>query len=177
MQNLEDDDIYVFEPAVIKLTPYDRRRQELRELQEKRDEVSTLPNSQRRLAGLEYKIEEAQRRFEEEQQRATDDSWRRLRDIDDWRSRDGRELRNTSRRKVRSMPNDDLSDLTKEQKDRRKGFQRADANFIARNKLKGVSEAEIQAGLLLRQQKREIKQAAADEAESALSVNPTYGMF
>jgi len=177
MENLNDDDTYVFEPAVIKLTPYDRRRQELRALQDKRDELLLYPDSQRRIAELDHQIKEAKERFEKEKGRSTDDDWRRLRDIDDWRSRDGKELRNASRRKVRSKPNEDLSHLTPEQKEERKRLQRADANFIKRQEQKGVSEADVQAALLVRQQQRDAKRSAAAEVERQLATNPAYGMF
>ena len=36
MENLNDDDTYVVERAPIKLTPYDRRLKEFRDLSEKR---------------------------------------------------------------------------------------------------------------------------------------------
>jgi len=177
MENLNDDDTYVFEPVVIKLTPYDRRRQELRALQEKRDKLLTHPESQRRIAELDYQIKKAEDRFEKEKKRGTDDSWRRRRDIDDWRSQDGRELRNASRRKVRSKPNEDLSHLSPEQKEERKRDQRADANFIERQKAKGLAASDIQAGLLLRQQQRENKRLAVAEAENAMARNPAFGIF
>ncbi|EYR81962.1 hypothetical protein [Shinella sp. DD12] len=177
MENLNDDDTYVFEPAVINLTPYDRRRQELRVLQEKRDELLTHPESQRRIAELDYQIKKAEDRFEKEKKRSTDDSWRRRRDIDDWRSRGGREIRNASRRKVRIKPNEDLSHLTPEQKEERKRDQRADANFIKRREQEGMSEANIQVALLRRQQERDARRNAMGEAERQLATNPTYGMF
>lgn len=177
MENLNDDDTCVFEPAVVKLTPYDRRRLELRALQEKRDELLTHPGNDRRIAELGYQIENAVQRFEKEKRRSTDDDWRRLRDIDDWRSRSGRELRNASRRKVRSKPNEDLSHLTNEQKIERKRFQRADANFCRRLEKKGLSQADIQAALLVRQQQRDTKRDAEADIERQLATNPAYGMF
>lgn len=177
MENLNDDDSYVFEPAVIKLTSYDRRLKELRDLQDKREALLIRPDSQRRIAGLDRQIKNAEERLEKEKKRSTDDAWRRRRDIDDWRSRGGREIRNASRRKVRIKPNEDLSHLTPEQKEERKRDQRADANFIKRQKAKGLAAFDIQAGLLLRQQQRESKRVAATEAESAMARNPAFGIF
>lgn len=177
MENLNDDVTYVFEPAVIRLTPYDKRLKELRALEQKRDELLKRPYGQRRVAQLDYLIKKAEDRFEREKERGADDDWRRLRDIDEWRSRDGREIRNTSRRRVRIKPNEDLSHLTTEQKEQRKRDQRADANFIKRQEAKGLAVSEIQAGLLLRQQQRERMRGAATEAESAMSRNPAFGNF
>jgi len=177
MENLNDDDSYVFEPAIIKFTPFDRRLKELRDLQEKREVLLTQPDNQRQLAVLDYQIRNAQDRFDTEQKRDADDAWRRRRDIDDWRSREGREIRNASRRKVRSKPNEDLSHLTPEQKEERKRAQRADANFIKRRREEGMPEADIQAALALRQQERDAKRNATADVERQLATNPTFGMF
>lgn len=175
MVNLSDDDTYVVERAAIKLTPYDLRLKELRDLQAKRDALLIHPESRRQIAQLDVSIERAQERFELEKARATDDTWRRLRDIDDWRSRDGRELRNASRRKVRSKPNEDLSHLTPSEKAQHKRDQRADANFIKRRKLEGMSTADINAALLQRQQERVAMRMASDTHD--VRTNPDYGMF
>jgi hypothetical protein len=156
MENLSDDDTYVVERAPIKLTAYDRRLKEFRDLSEKRDELASHPDSHRRMAQLNLLIEQAQKRLEIEKERSTDDAWRRRRDIDDWRSRDGKELRNAGRRKVRRKPNEDLLHLTLPEKEQRKRDQRADANFIKRKEREGMSEANIQAALLLRQQQRAV---------------------
>lgn len=172
MENLNDGDTYVFEPAVIKLTPYDRRLKELRELQDRREELLTYPDSQRRVAELDYQIKRAEERFEMEKKRSIDDSWRRRRDIDEWRSRGGRELRNASRRKVRNKPNEDLSHLSPEQKLDRKRIQRSDANFVKRKRKAGVPAFDIQAALLDRQLRRETETKAADSRAH----NP-YGAF
>lgn len=177
MENLDDDDTFVFEPAVVKLTPFDRRLRELRALRDKRDELSARPDNQRRIAEIDFLIKKAEDRLEEEKRRGSDDEWRRMRDIDDWRSRDGRELRNASRRKVRSKPNEDLSHLTPDQKDQRKRDQRADANFIKRRTEEGSSVSDIEAALLVRQQKRDSERKASEEAEHQLSENPAYGIF
>lgn len=177
MENLNDDDSYVFEPAIIKLTPFDRRLKELRELQEKREVLLEKPDHERQLATLDYMIQVAQKRFDKETKRGSDDAWRRRRDIDDWRSREGRELRNASRRKVRSKPNEDLSHLSAEQKEERKRGQRADANFIKRRMEEGMSDAEIQIALALRQQERAAKLATKSPVEQPLAQNPAYGMF
>ncbi|MUO79699.1 hypothetical protein GOZ78_17830 [Agrobacterium vitis] len=177
MENPSDDDTYVLERAAIKLTAYDRRLKELRDLQEKRSALLTHPDSQRRIAQLDLLIEHAQKRFDTESKRSTDDAWRRRRDIDDWRSRDGRELRNASRRKVRSTPNEDLSHLTPEEKVQRKRGQRADANFIKRKEQEGMPQADIQAALLLRQQERAVKRMASKEMDHDPATNPAYGMF
>lgn len=175
MENLNDDDTYMVERAPIKLTPYDRRLKEFRDLSEKRNELASHPDSQRRIAQLDLLIEQAQKRLEIEKERSTDDAWRRRRDIDDWRSRDGKDLRNASRRKVRSKPNEDLSHLTPSEKEQRKRDQRADANFIKRRELEGMSAADINTALLQRQQERVGKRMASDTHD--LGTNPDYGIF
>ncbi|NEJ21114.1 hypothetical protein GR247_13160 [Rhizobium leguminosarum] len=176
MENPNDDDVYVFTPATIKLTPYDRRLRELRALREQR-ELSISSSNQRRMAELDYQIKKAEERLEKEKRRDADEKWRRLRDIDDWRSRNGRASRNASRRKVRNEPNEDLSHMTPEQKEERKRDQRADANFIKRQEAKGVAASDIQVRLMLRQQERDSKRGAVAEAESGMARNPTFGMF
>lgn len=98
MADNSDDDTFTFIPAQIRLTPFDRRLKELRELQAQYEELSKQPNRERRLAGLGYQILKAKERFEEEKRRDGDDVWRRRRDVDDWRAGEGRELRNASRR-------------------------------------------------------------------------------
>jgi hypothetical protein len=175
MENLNDDDTYVVERAPIKLTPYDRRLKEFRDLSEKRNELASHPDSQRRIAQLDLLMEQAQKRLEIEKERSIDDAWRRRRDIDDWRSRDGKELRNASRRKVRNKPNEDLSHFTTSEKEQRKRDQCADANFIKRRELEGMSVADINAALLQRQQERVAKRMASDTHD--LGTNPDYGMF
>ncbi|MGK9053119.1 hypothetical protein [Neorhizobium petrolearium] len=173
MENPNDDGTYVFEPAVIKLTPYDRRLKELRDLQAKREVLLTQPDNQRQLAALDYKLQEAQKRFDKETKRSTDDAWRWRRNIDAWRAGEGRERRNESRRKVRTVANEDCSHLTPKQKEDRKRGQRADRNFIKRRTEEGMSEADIQIALALRQQAR----AAKIAAQEPLNENPAFGMF
>jgi len=166
MADVSDDDTFTFIPAQIRLTPFDRRLKELRELLEQHEELSKQPNSERRLAVLEYRIRKAKERFEEEKRRDGDDGWRRRRDVDSWRSGEGRELRNSSRRKVRDKPNEDLSHMTDEQKEERKRDQRADGNFVKRREAKGAAAADIQAELIVRQQQG-----------NPMTNDPTFGMF
>jgi hypothetical protein len=126
---------------------------------------------------VDYQIKRAEDRFEEEKRRGIDDKWRRLRDIDDWRSRNGRDQRNASRRKVRNKPNEDLSDLTPEQKEQRRRDQRADANYVKRQKAKGVPASDIQAALQVRRHQRDSERREAEGAEHRLAENPAYGIF
>ena len=175
MENLNNDDSYVFERLPIRLTAYDRRLKELRELKQKREALLARPDSMRRIAEVNLLIERAQAGLDAEVKRSSDDTWRRLRDIDDWRSRDGKELRNARRRKVRSKPNEDLSHLTPSEKEQHKRDQRADANFIKRRELDGMSAADINAALLQRQQERVAKRMASDTHD--LGTNPDYGVF
>ncbi|KSV61486.1 hypothetical protein N185_10710 [Sinorhizobium sp. GW3] len=177
MAIMNDDDTCVFIPAEIKLTPFDRRQQELRALQEKYDELSKQPKRERQLAELDFLIRRAKERFAEENRRGVDDGWRRRREVDSWRSGEGREARNSSRRKVRDKPNEDLSHMTDAQKEERKRDQRADANFVKRRAAKGVAASDIQAELTVRQQQRDGMRAAAAVAGSPMTSNPTFGMF
>lgn len=177
MADVSDDDTFTFIPPQIRLTPFDRRRQELRALQEKYEELSEQPNRERQLAALDYLVRRAKERFEEENKRGLDDGWRRRREVDSWRSGEGRELRNSSRRKVRDKPNEDLSHMTDEQKEERKRDQRADGNFVKRREAKGAAAADIQAELIVRQQQRNSMRRAAAEAGNPMTSDPTFGMF
>ncbi|TNM60547.1 hypothetical protein [Aliirhizobium smilacinae] len=177
MADASDDDTFTFIPPQIRLTPFDRRLRELRELQERYEELARQPNKERRLAELKYQIREAKKRFEEEKRRDGDENWRRRRDVDSWRSGEGRELRNSSRRKVRDKPNEDLSHMTDEQKEERKRDQRADGNFVKRREAKGVAVANIQAELIVRQQQRNSMRQAALETENPMTSDPYFGMF
>jgi hypothetical protein len=177
MADVSDDDTFTFIPAQIRLTPFDRRLRELRDLEVKYEELSKHPNNERRLAGLRYQIRKAKERFEEEKRRDADDGWRQRRNTDAWRAGEGREIRNASRRKVRSKPNEDLSHLTANQKEERKRDQRADLNFEKRQTANGVSEPDIQAALALRRQQRARERSASAETENAMLSVPTFGMF
>ncbi|WHA42961.1 hypothetical protein [Agrobacterium larrymoorei] len=177
MEDVSDDDTFTFIPAQVRLTPYDRRLRELRIWEERYDELAKHPNNERRLAGLGYKVREAKKRFEEEKRRDADDGWRQRRNVDVWRAGEGREIRNASRRKVRSKPNEDLSHLTAEQKKARARGQRADANFIKRRTREGMSEADIEVALELRRRERIAKLATKSLVDRPLADNPGYGMF
>lgn len=168
----EDDDGPIWEP--VKLTAYDRRRLELRELEAKRDAITAqgeISDTDRtRLAKLAPLITRAQERFDRESQRALDDVWRKRRNIDDWRGDAGREEYNASRRKVRDHPNTDLSEVTDKEKAQYKRDQKSDANWFKRQREKGLNEAVITAAyakrLETRKQERETKaQEDADMAE------------
>lgn len=177
MADVSDDDTFTFIPAKTRLTPFDRRLRELRELQERHEELSTQPDKERRLAELEYQIREAKKRFEEETRRDGDEGWRRRRDVDSWRAGEGRESRNASRRKVRAKPNENLSHLTAAEKEERKRGQRADRNFVKRREANGASASDIQAELIVRQQQRNsMRQAESEEVNQKMS-DPTFGMF
>lgn len=161
----EDQDGRIW-PA-LKLTAYDRRRNELRELEAKRDAIlakaEITAEDRARLVKLSPLIESAKIRFDREGERAKDDLWRKRRSIDEWRAGEGREQRNQSRRKVRAEPNADLSELTPEQKKQRKLDQTADSRWLKRCRDKGWSEAKTQAELAARIRAREAKRA--DKAE------------
>ena len=113
----DDDEGPIWDP--INLTTYDRRLKELRELQGKRDAIAAAGDlsdrDQRRLLVLAWQIGKAQKRFDLEGERARDDDWRIRRAIDEWRGGIGREPYNSSRRKVRFLPNADLSKVRPEQ--------------------------------------------------------------
>ena len=178
----EDEDGRIW--PVVKLTPYDRRRIELRDLEAKRDAIQAkgelTAEDQTRLAVLAPLIDKAQKRFDREGQRALDDVSRKRRAIDDWRAVEGREERNQARRKVRAEPNADLSDLTEDQKKQRKLDQTADSRWMKRCRADNWPEARIQAELVVRIRSREAKRAAqvrVDEAEAEMRANPLYGLF
>ncbi|MGA0539041.1 hypothetical protein [Neotabrizicola sp. VNH66] len=169
---------------VVKLTPYDKRRLALRELEAKRDTITAkgelTAEDQTRLAVLAPLIDKAQALFDREGQRAKDDTSRKHRGIDKWRAGDGREQRNQSRRKVRAEPNADLSELTPEQKNRRKLDQVADSRWMKRKRADGWPEPRIQAELVVRIRQREADRAdkaqVADD-EAAMRADPNFGKF
>ncbi len=177
MADDSNDDTFTFIPPQIKLTPFDRRLKELRELQEKHEQLSKQPNKERRLAEVEYQLRNAKDKFEEEKRRDGDEAWRKRRGIDSWRSGEGREARNASRRKVRAKPNEDLSHMTDEQKKEHKRDQRADSNFIKRREASGASAADIQAELAARQQRRANNRQAVSDAGNDMAAHPDFGMF
>ena len=182
----DDDEGPIWDP--IKLTPYERRFIELRELQGKRDAIAAGGDlsdyDQRRLLVLAWQIGKAQKRFDLEGERARDDDWRIRRAIDDWRGGIGREPYNSSRRKVRIMPNADLSKMAPDEKAQYEKDRRSDANWIKRCRDKGMTEPDITAAyrarIVERTQNRKValtvlKQAEADD--DRLRSLPGYGMF
>lgn len=176
-----DNEGPIYEP--VKLTAYDRRRNELRELEAKRDAIKSkaelTAEDQTRLAVLAPLIDKAQARFEREGKLALDDTYRKRRGIDDWRAGAGRDEYNAKRRN-RGEPNADLSELTPDQKKRRKQDQTNDGKWMKRCRVDGWPEARIQAELVVRIRQREADRAdtaqiADDEAE--MKADPNFGMF
>ncbi|GHC17405.1 hypothetical protein GCM10007291_15220 [Gemmobacter nanjingensis] len=167
----EDDEGRIW--PVVKLTAYDRRRNELRELEAKRDALeakSDLDDRERQtLATLIPVIAKAQERFEREGKRAKEDLWRKRRGVDEWRAGEGRDDYNAKRRKVRHHPNADLSDMTPDQKAQYERDRRSDANWFKRQREKGVNEAAITAAYAerLEVRRREREERAEDEAAMA----------
>lgn len=178
----EDEDGRIW--PVVKLTPYDRRRIELRDLEAKRDAIQAkgelTAEDQTRLAVLAPLIDKAQKRFDREGQRALDDVSRKRRAIDDWRAGEGREVYNAKRRGIRDQPNADLSELTPDQKKQRELDQNADRKWMKRCRADNWPEARIQAELVVRIRSREAKRAAqvqVDEAEAEMRANPHWNIF
>ena len=171
-QDEDDDDgpEIIYEP--VRYTPYDRRREELRDLQAKRSKLDPATPAHL-IAVLDRQIAQAQERFDAEKQRALDNGWRKWRGVDEWRAGAGRDKYNSSRRKVRVQPNEDLSDLTPEQKAQRRKDQRADNNWINSRRAKGWDELQIRIAFAERVANR--TRQRADEA--ALAANPDYGRF
>ena len=184
--HVEDDEGPIWE--TIKLTPYDRRLKELRELQGKRDAIAASGDlsdyDQRRLLVLAWQIGKAQKRFDLEGERARDDDWRTRRNIDGWRAGIGREEYNSSRRKVRILPNTDLSEMAPDQKAQYERDRRSDANWLKRCRDRGMTEPEIAAAYRARITERTqnrgavptgLEQAEADD--NGLRSLPGFGMF
>lgn len=174
----QDDDCEIIydEP---KLTRYDLAYLDRRKYEAERDAILAKPvradSDARRLLVLEHAIEKAKAAMK----RAEGDVSRRQEGIDDWRAGEGREVYNAKRRK-RGQPNDDLSDLTSEQKKRRKLDQTADSKWLDRRRKDGIPEPRIQAEFAARIRQREADRAAKaqEDAEEATSrVDPRYGML
>lgn len=168
---------------VVKLTPFDKRQAELRDLEAKRDEILSkgepTAEDQKQLVMLVPLIERAQARYTREIERGKDDAYRKRRGIDEWRAGEGREEYNTSRRS-RPEANADLSELTTEQKKQRKLDQTADSKWMKRCRSDGWSEERIQVELVVRIRKREAdraEKAQAAEDDAHMKALPNYGLF
>lgn len=177
----EDDEGRIW--PVVKLTPYDKRRAELRDLEAKRDAILSkseqTAEDQKRLTVLAPLIDKAQVRFDREGARALDDTFRKYRGIDEWRAGEGREEYNAKRRD-RPEPNADLSELTPEQKKQRKLDQTADSKWLKRRRADGWPEARIQAEFAMHVRKREAdraEKAQADAGEAEMRASPFFDMF
>jgi hypothetical protein len=183
VESQDDDEGQIWEP--VKLTPYDRRRQELRELEAKRDAIlakqDRTDDDQRRLAALAPLITKAQARFDREAKRGMDALWRKRRGIDEWReSEAGRETYNSSRRKVRVSPNAAPRKMTPETKAQHDKDMASDRVWRSRCRKAGWPEDRIQAELVVRIRDRDAKrnaQAQDDAEEAAMRALPGFGAF
>lgn len=147
----------------VSMTPYDRRLKELRDLEAKRDAV--LSKAERsnedtmRLTCLEPLISQAQERFDSERKHAESDIGRLRYRIDNWRSNEGKDDYNASRRNKRDKPNADLSRMTPEQIAQRERDRSADSKWLNRRRAKGMDEEALaqayEQHLEQRNQKRE----------------------
>lgn len=177
----EDEDGRIW-PRV-KLTPYDKKRIALRDLEAKRDAITAkgdlTDEDHTRLAVLAPLIDKAQALFDREGQRAKDDVYRKRREIDEWRGGEGREEYNAGRRD-RPEPNADLSGFPTEQKKRRKQDQTNDSRWVNRRRADGWPEPRIQAELAARIRQREagrIEQVQDDADEAEMRADPNFGKF
>jgi hypothetical protein len=183
VESQDDDEGPIWEP--VKLTPFDRRRKELRELEAKRDAIlakqDKTDDDKRRLVVLAPLITKAQERFDREAKRGMDDLWRKRRGIDEWReSEAGREAYNSSRRKVRVTPNADLSQMTPEAKALHEKDMASDRVWRSRCRKAGWPENKIQAELVVRIRARDTKRNAqlqVDTDEAKMKANPNWAMF
>jgi hypothetical protein len=168
----------------LKLAPYDKRRNELNALTAERDLIrglgETTETDRQRLNELVSLIVTAQERFEREGKRALDDTFRKHRGIDDWRSGDGQEEYNATRRKVRLQANAKFPDGSDEKKLQHEKDMASDRSWRSRCRKAGWPEVRIQAELAVRLRAREVNQAAkveGDAEEAAMRSDPTYGTF
>lgn len=96
----------------------------------------------------------------EELRRGLDDTWRNRHEVDQWRSGEGREEYNASRRKVRDKANADLSGMTEEERDQHRRDQKRDSDIRCSLRAKGKSDAAIEMHLSKARKKRAAKRAA-----------------
>ncbi len=135
----------------VRLTAYDRRRRDVRALEDQRDQVLAQPESEVRkkhLVSIEAKIALAQKRVKREHEKSLDDSWRRRQNIDAWRAGEGQPIYNSGRRKVRVKPNTErsvLAAMTEEERKQHDNDRKSDAKWLKRRKTEGMSEADIAA--------------------------------
>jgi hypothetical protein len=187
-QQIENDDdtcVVIREP--VKLTEYDKRRAELRALQDKQEQLLAVPEltpeDRQRLAMLDRQIPEAQKRFDVEAKRGLDDIWRKWRGIQDWRAQSaatGDDKYNKTRRKKRANPNAKLSGWSPEEKTQRKRDQSSDNNWITRRQEWGWLEEQILTALVARIDAREVIRGSVRPPvidAPTMEQNPNFGKF
>lgn len=158
-----------------KLTRWDKASRRWRDLVAKREKLPP-DHPPHKVALLDQQIVTARKALE----RAESDVSRWQEAIDNHRADAGRADYNRRRRKVRSQPNADLSDMTPKQKEQHGKDRRADANFVKRRRNAGIPEAKIQAELVVRIRAREAERAAkarAAEEQAELEQHPHYSLF
>lgn len=167
-----DPDIILDE---VRITRWDKASRKWRDLRAKRDALPA-DTTARKVALLDEQIRIARQAIK----RAEGDVSRRQEEIDQWRADAGREEYNAKRRKVRQKPNTDLTDLTDAEKDQRKKDQRADGNWLKRQRSAGITEAQIQAKLVIRIQARDADRAAQaleEKQQIEMEALPNFGIM
>lgn len=166
----------IYEP--VKLTAYDRRRQELRDLEVRLNDLRAVADptelQRKQIVAVAAKAERAAERLDKEVERSRDDVWRKRRNIDDWRAGEGKEAYRAGRRKVRDKPNtprEVLAAMTQQEREQHDKDRRADANWFKVRRDKGMPEDEIEAAYALRLENRQRDRGTGYESD------PLYGAF
>ena len=158
----EDEQGRIWKPVV--LTPYDKRRMELRDVEAERDALLAkeplTARDEQLLAVLNYKVARAQERFDQAIEFADSERGRAIYRINDWRRNEGREEYNAKRRKVRLRANASLHRMTDEQKLQHRRDQKADAKWKKEQLAKGISDTDLEAAFAERLERRARKRVA-----------------
>jgi hypothetical protein len=148
----EDEELPDKEYLPIYRAPYDKART-ARDEARARVEIASYDRTSEEHCAAMAALAEAEQRFKVEQFRATDNDWRRRQEIDRYRS-ENREERNALARKVREVPNKNLSELTEEERQAHERVQTSDYSWCFRARKKGWTEEKIAAGLAERKARR-----------------------
>jgi len=145
----------------VKLTRYDKARDKLRNLEEKR---AALPAdcAPAKIAIIEEQIKRAR-----EAVKAAEGDVARMRDgIDEWRAGAGRDEYNASRRNGKGTPHADTSNMTEEQKAQHEKDMAFMRTFRSRHRKKGWADNKIEAALIVKMRERGADRAAMVQEEA-----------
>lgn len=170
----DDDEGPIFEAP--RLTRYDKARAQVREAEEAlkaevaklADDADLMPAQLAGIMNAKLRLKQAQDRLKREIDRDGTEVGRYHNNVDEWRTYEGREEFNLSRRKVRLMPNagyEKLDGLTEDEKRQRLTDQKKASQYRAKKRAAGWTEDRIAEGLAAYMAKRLADRQAKTESE------------